>query len=249
MTFVSALEDFDLSTAGKALDAARHAVSPVYGEPKSSFFDNLQYHLARAVGFGFIASVWGKLRWSVVGLTSGLSLTKTSKHLKAKSRCGLAVFTLLSMDILTEAAMLWPAEGVSLKKHLPEQLQSSKYLNKTFRAPESILGYPITTAAPVIESGLLSAIGLLFLRFEKYIVFPMALASAHAHSETVSDTYFQFQQYLPKSIGGVGKEWDFDFKKYLYAVRKFILPSIPFLTPDPPTPLPEADKEKGSDDQ
>jgi len=179
-------------TAKAALKAAILSVipkEPVSSNPALNPWTTSEV-LLRAVAFGFFGSIWGSVRWWFNARRKGLYGVELSKFLK-KKKTGRYVFTLMAMDVLAQALMLWPKEGVIVPLISKEPLHFPN------------LGIPQTTAVPIAEAGLITLLSLWSIRTQRYVVLPMFLASLQTHWDTIDKYTKSYQEVLGIDINKI----------------------------------------------
>jgi len=187
--------DSMLSPTGKvAIDAAISSILPkdlvhdgVLGGQDSLLL------ISRALGFSVLAAGWGRVRWTLHAVAHGIPPSHLWRFVAKQSKTGRSLFVLLTMDLIAQAVMSWPKSGFSF--YIP-------FLDKVELPgiPETIMDQPLTTVVPITEAGLFIATGLLLFRYQRYLVFPLVLASATTHWDAlkgyVEPAYNEAQRVL-----------------------------------------------------
>jgi len=179
-------------TAGAALNAAILSIiprEPTSSNPVLNPWTTSEV-LLRAVAFGVFGSVWGQIRWWIYARRNGLYGPELKRFLR-KRKTGRYVFTLMALDILAQALMMWPKEGVIVPL----------ISNEPIHFPN--LGVPQTTAVPIGEAGLITLLSLWSIRTQRYVVLPMLLASLQSHWDTIDKYTKPYQEVLGVDINRI----------------------------------------------
>jgi len=165
-----------------AIDAAISAILPkdvvhnaVLGGEDSLFL------LYRAGCLSVLAAAWGRVRWTLHAATHGIPPSQLWKFVSKQSMTGRSLFLLLTMDLIAQGVMSWPKTGFSF--NIP--FLDSSYKIEVPGMPEKIMDHPLTTVVPITEAGLFIATGLLLIRYQRYLVLPLVLASATTHWDSL----------------------------------------------------------------
>jgi len=168
-----------------ALQASINSVIPKQKKAQNPLNEpvSVGVHLAWAAGWSIFAQVWGRMRWFMRAQVAGLP--NPWKFSRKKSKTGKLVFLLLTMDLLAQTVMAWPKEGLllpgtSTKTHVPQ----------------TVYGYPLTSVVPIEEAALFIAFWLYGVRYQRYIVLPVTLASISSHWNTIDKTLEPYAKIL-----------------------------------------------------
>jgi len=199
-----------------SIEAAVNYVIPAEPLPMNPALGNTFAHVSWALGFAAIGSVWGRARWLLSGRLSGLSGSSLTKFVKERNRVGRYVFLLLAMDLLSEAFMAWPTEGLDM---------SFFGFGQSVKLPQNVLTLPISTAIPIGEAGLFVCTAMFGIRRQRYIVLPIAMASVSAHWETIhnwSEPYLKRFGLIQINVPGIKDiiEVSKIFNEYLMIFRR-----------------------------
>jgi len=170
-----------------ALHAAIRSAVPREPEPVNPILhpENTMMHLNYALVMSAVASVYGRTRWWLKARVNGLKGKTLRKFVAKRNKTGRYVFLLLSMDLITQALLAWPKEGLMLP-FVPHPL----YL------PQSVAGLPMHTVIPIEEAVLFTVTALYALRTQRYVLFPLVLASTIAYRKHITDALGPYSTYI-----------------------------------------------------
>jgi len=183
-----------------ALNSAINTVSiRDYSSVNPIFSNETLLHLNWALLFSVFGSLYGRARWTMRAYMQGLKGEQLWKFVKKRSKTGRYVFLLLGMDLASQAVLSIPPEGVQVP-----------YTDAVIKVPREIEGVPLTTAVPIAEAALFTTVALFAIRYQRYVVLPVALASTIAHWDTIQKYTKTYQEDL-----GVDHLFNFELPSYM----------------------------------
>jgi hypothetical protein len=102
---------------------------PLCQNPNRDTADSL---LIKALASGVLGSIWGRFRWWLHARRKGLYGPELKKFVSKRNKTGRYVFTLMAMDVLAQALMLWPKEGILIPEYSNEPLHVSRTVDGMF---------------------------------------------------------------------------------------------------------------------
>jgi len=173
-----------------ALYAAIGEIVPEEPIPHNPALGDAGPHLAWAVVFSLLGNLYGKIRWTTRGITKGLGFSESSKFAAKQNRVGRSVFLLLTLDLVAQALMSWPEEGLKVP-----------YTDQVIQLPKLPQGWKPETVVPIGEATIFTAASLYLIRRQRYIVAPLIAASAYSHQADLINLYKVSQEFA-KPWGG-----------------------------------------------
>jgi len=168
-----------------ALNAAIQTVIPPEPSPRSIWSGDTLLHLNWAIVFALVGAAWGRMRWGLRARTHGLRGVHLVKFINRRSQTGKVVLSLLSLDLVSHAMLSIPPEGVRVP-----------FANNTLKFPEKMIGLPSTTVVSITEAAVLTVAGLFAVRYQRFVVLPVVLASTVAHWGAISEFTKPYQDIL-----------------------------------------------------
>jgi len=122
----------------------------------------------------------------------------------------------MAMDIVAQALMLWPKDGIVIPI----------LTNDPFYFP-NIMGLPVTTSVPIGEAILVTTLSLWSIRYQRYVVLPMILASLQSHWSTVDLYTKPYQKVIGLDLSQVPKFFNTQVKRGVDVVTEVAKEVIP----------------------